>query len=199
MTRPFARPAGSLWGASLLALLLAACAHGPQPVTLHPAPETPTSGLGRGEMVAIQVADLRPDPSLSDVPATVATRQNFPIRGDVLEVVLGQVADGLAQQGFEPVTAGEAPVSLTVEVQRLDHWVLTGFGVSDIHAVAALNAVARRGGASYEVLYRVDQHQRVVFRPRQADVEETVNDALSGVLARVLEDERLLAFLAPGG
>lgn len=180
----------------LLAALLPACAPGPQPVGLHPAFDVPASDLGRGLTVAVEVVDARPDPALSDVPATVAARKRFPIADDAIEVVRDRIVAGLAGSGFEPVVDGDAERSVTVEIRRLDHSLVAGFGTSDVQATAAIAVVAHRGSGSLQVLHQARQHHQVAVKVRQKDVDEAVNGALGVVLERILHDVELLGYLA---
>lgn len=177
-------------------VLLAACAHGPTPVRLHPVPQAPVSDVGRGLPVAVQVVDARPGASPTDMPSAVQARAEYPVQGDPVDTVRQGLLDGLRRQGFVPGADGGP--SLTVEVQRFDYWVLKGFGTSDVRATAVLNAIARRGGATFEVTYKADHHQRVAIVPRRQDVEEGVNGALATVLKQLFADDKLLGFLAGG-
>jgi uncharacterized lipoprotein len=183
----------------LAALVLGACAHTPQPVTLSPKPKIAEHAVGGFLTVAVRVVDARPAPGAADVPSARAARERFPITGDLVDAVRSQVMDGLEHQGFRPAPdSGDGDRSLTVEVRRLDHGVLSGCGSSDINATAALKAVARRPDGTYEVTHQVGEHRKVAFGPTRKDVAATVNGALEGALQRILEDDRLLDFLAGG-
>lgn len=183
-------------------LLPGACAHTPQAIPLHPMPKVAEHAVGKLLPVAVRVVDARPAPGAgrADVPSVRAARERFPITGDAVEAVGAQVLGGLERQGFRPAPAqGEGGErALTVEIRRLDHGVLSGFGSSDIDATAALTATARRPGGTYEVTHQVNEHRQVAFGPTRKDVAATVNGALEGALQRILEDDRLLDFLAGG-
>jgi uncharacterized lipoprotein len=194
-------PAGRAlrWGGALLLLLAGACVHAPQPVTLNPMPKIAENAVGKLLPVAVKVVDARPT-AATDVPSVRAAREQYPITGDVAEAVRAKVMDGLELQGFRPAPAngGDAGRALTVEVRLLEHGVLPGFGSSDINATATLKAIARRPDGTYEVTRQVNEHRKVLFGPTRKAVAETVNSALAGALQRILEDEKLLAFLAGG-
>jgi len=194
-------PAGRAFrlGGAVLLLLAAACVHAPQPLTLNPTPKITEHAVGKLLPVAVKVVDARPA-APTDVPSVRAAREQYPITSDVVAAVRGQVMSGLELQNFRPApaTADEGGRSLTVEVRLLEHGVLPGFGSSDINATAALRAIARRAGGTYEVTHQVNEHRKVVFGPTRKDVAATVNGALEGALQRILEDEKLLAFLAGG-
>jgi uncharacterized lipoprotein YajG len=186
------------WGGLLL--LAAACVHAPQPVVLNPMPKISGQAVGKLLPVAVRVADARPAPGTADVPSVRDAREQYPITTDVVGVVRAQVMSGLDLQGFRPApaTGADAGRSLTVEVRVLELSVLPGFGSSDINAAAALTAIARRADATYEVTHQVNEHRKVFFGPTRKDVAATVNGALGEALRRILEDEKLLAFLAGG-
>jgi uncharacterized lipoprotein len=173
--------------------LLAACAHGPEPVTLRPPPQPFASDAGRGLPVTVQVTDARPGDSATDLPSAVRARAEYPVQGDPVETIRQGVIAGLRRQGFVP-GAGGGP-SLDVELRRFDYWVLKGIGTSDVRATAVLYAVAHRGGATFEVTYKADQHQKVAIFPRRQDVEEAVNGALATVLKQLFADNQLKDFL----
>jgi len=185
------------WGPSLL-LLAAACAHAPQPISLNPVPKVAEHPVGKFAAVAVRVVDARPAAGAEAVPSVRVAREQYPIKNDVVEAVRTQVVNGLERQGFRPGPGDGGGRSLTVEVRLLEHGVLAGFGSSDINATAALRAVARRADGTYEVTHQVNEHRKVAFGPTRKDVAATVNGALEGALQRVLEDGKLLDFLAGG-
>ncbi len=185
-------------GAALAPLLLTACAHAPQPITLNPAPHITEHAVGKLAAVSVRIVDARPAGGPGDVPSVRTAREQYPITGDVLEAVRGQIMAGLDRQGFRPTAApgDDTGRSLTVEVRKLELGVLPGFGSSDINATVALKATARRADGTYEVTHQVNEHRKVAFGPTRKDVAATLNGALGGALQRILEDDKLLGFLA---
>jgi len=179
----------------LVAGVVAACAHGPQPIGLHPAPVVTRSAVGAGIPLAVTVVDRRTDPGATELPSAARARARFPLEGDVTDAVRAALLKGLKAQGFR-TDAPEGYPALTVAVTRFDYWVLSGFGTSDIRATVVLEAVARRADASFNVTYKAGNHQRVAVVPRQVDVQDTVNGALAAALQRLLADDQVLRFLA---
>ncbi len=185
--------------AALVFPVLFACVPKAQTVILKPAPAVEAGNMGKGIRVLVVTTDDRASGVLGSqgatANATVSTDQN------AAAVLEAQVVDGLRKKGFDAVTKTEAGVAtssrtLTVSLETLNYAAAGNAFSGDVHLKAAITAVATTGGAPLERTYRGEEDRKVGLSPTADANTRYVNEILSDVLSRLLNDERLLNFLA---
>lgn len=183
--------------AALVAVLFfaAGCAHTPQPVALHLAPSLPTSSVGRGLPVIVQVVDASNESPVTG-PAYARAKARFPVAGNLAGPLGEQVGVGLARQNFAPTETGMADRSLTVTIREFSYAITPGFGVGDIQVTVEISVRVQVGERWRDTGYRIGVSQRVAPMIRKKHIEAAVKDALSSVLVKLFQDHELIAFLS---
>lgn len=181
-------------------LFLVGCAFNPQQVELTPQVAVAASNQGKSIALGIKVLDERSSNALGH-------RGAGPGWGDAAEITLKQdlavtahqqVVSGFTSKGFVPgdFNSVQGP-KLSVEIRELEYTTSQGFWTGGVHVKGALKAVATKGGASYDRLYRVEKEERVIVSPTAESNQALINTAFSELLAQLFADEKLIAFLAP--
>ena len=181
---------------SLTLLLLAGCAQSPQRVWLEPKLNVPTSSLGEGKVVAVDVVDRRPSPSLGNFGKSRDASTELSTEQDVALVVKQEVIAGMRKKGFVAVEEqSNRDAKLNVEVQLLEYATSPNTWTGDVYIKSAMKAVASKNGKTLEKMYRANFDKRVVVVPTAANNEQWINEALGDVLRQLLEDRDLSSFL----
>lgn len=180
-------------------IFLGGCAFTPQQANLAPIVSIASSNEGNNVTVAVRVLDERLSKTLGRRGTAYGAAAEITAAQDVAVVVQKHILAGLREKGFNPVDYAEAKdPSLTVEVRLLEYSTSTGFWTGGVHIKGAVKAIAVRGGANYERMYRTEKEERVVVVPTAEMNEQWLNTALSNVLHEMFEDVGLFRFLAKG-
>jgi uncharacterized lipoprotein YajG len=177
------------------AALLAACAAPSHQVMLNPEPAVSPSEAGKSRVVTVQVADTRGRPHLGRPrqseggSAIIFTEQN------IAEVVGAGVVASLEKKGFRAQVSPMGRRNLRVEVRALERTIEGPEFVAE--ALLEVTAVNESGdpGRRYRSQYRARYAER---RPVDSRVvsERVLNAALNQALTQLVQDEKLLEFLA---
>ncbi|HKS36880.1 MAG TPA: YajG family lipoprotein [Verrucomicrobiae bacterium] len=179
-----------------IAVAFAGCAWVHQDATLKLDPAITPSSIGRDATVAVKVLDHRGSKTigyrgLDSKNASITTDQ------DVAALFQAKILEGLSRKGFNAVPHGERPGRpLTVEIRQIEYKTDMDFWKGIIQAEAAINAWSVRDGASYERTYRGQRKDTTLEAPAAKANERLINGAISDALQNLLEDERLIRFLA---
>lgn len=181
---------------TLSLLLLAGCAQSPQRVWLDPKLNVPTSSVGEGRVVAVDVVDRRPSPSLGNFGKSRDAATDLSTEQDVALVVKQEVISGMRKKGFVAVEEQtNRDAKLNVEIQSLEYATSPNTWTGDVYIKSALKAVASKNGKTLEKMYRANFDKRVVVVPTATTNEQWINEALGDVLRQLLEDRELSFFL----
>lgn len=181
----------------LVCLWFSACAFTPQNAVIKPEVNLAKTNEGHGTTVVVKIVDERADKTLGHrggaafKGAKITTTQN--IEGLIRE----EIMKGLVKKGFNPKNCnpGGKP-DLKVEIRLIEYSTSTGFWTGGIHTKAALKAIARTSGKSYEKIYRVANEERVFFVPTAEANEKYLNQLISDVLNKLFQDQKLIATIA---
>lgn len=179
-----------------IAGLFAGCAWVHQDATLKLDPAITPSSIGRDATVAVKVLDQRRSKTigyrgLDSKNATITTDQ------DVAALFRAKIVEGLSRKGFNAVPHGEQPGRpLTVEIRQIEYKTDMDFWKGIIQAEVAISAWSVREDASYERIYHGQRKDTTMEAPGAKTNERLINGAISDALQNLLEDERLIRFLA---
>jgi uncharacterized lipoprotein YajG len=175
---------------------LTGCAWVSQTATLKLEPRTMPSKVGQGRTVAVRVLDRRPTHTigyrgLDSKNAAITTDQN------VADLFKEKLLESLAGKGFTAIPYDGAPGRLlVVEVRQIKYTTDMEFWKGIIQTEAELVASMVKDGVKFEQFYLAERKETAVEAPSAKTNERLINSAVSGALQKLLEDERLLRFMA---
>lgn len=182
---------------SITCTLLAACAFVPEQVQLNPNIHYAKTNIGHGNPVAVRVVDARTSTTVGGRASEYGPAGKITIKNNINNVVRKAVYKGLRSNGFKPVdSSNDTARSLTVRISGLQYNQRTGFWVGHIDISAALGVSARNHQKTFEQVYRNSSTQGVMFTPTSDSDHDNINQALSIVLNKLVNDVTLMHFLA---
>lgn len=179
------------------AVLLSGCAFHAQNVRLQPQVQYVDSNDGHGLPIEIVVQDQRPTRDLGHRGNGAMSAATITTNSDVEAVVKQAIGQGLVHRGFKIVGASDEPHAvLTVQLRALKTELHAGFWTGHQEANAAAAASATNGARTYENFYRVDSKQSKFWVPTAGQNSQYINGALSNLVGKIVNDEKLVSFLA---
>lgn len=185
--------------ASSLIIILSACAFVPESVSLQPQVNVGSSHIGNNKTVALDVIDARPNKVIGGRASGLGPQADISLADDLVSTVRTAVSQGLSQSGFKVVSNdAQASRKLVVRIVELQYQEHIGLVSGSITITSTLSGTATNKGKIYEEVYRIeDKHTPVITPTSEADAKN-INAALSGSLNKLLNDQKLLQFLAQG-
>lgn len=179
------------------AVLLSGCAFHAQNMRLQPQVQYVDSNDGHGLPIEVVVQDQRPTQDLGHRGNGAISAATITTDSDVEAVIKQSVAQGLVHRGFKVVGASDAPHAvLTVQLRALKTELHAGFWTGHQEANGAAEATATNGTRTYENFYRVDSKKSKFWVPTAGQNSAYINGALSNLVGKIANDEKLIAFLA---
>jgi uncharacterized lipoprotein YajG len=183
--------------AVLAALALSGCAFNSQTVKLAPQVDIAPSSEGAGSIVGLRVLDERPSQSLGNRgAASVAKGAQISTTQDVAALIHSEVAQGLQSKGFTVAPYGGEGTQLQLELRQLEYTTSTGFWTGGVHVNGAMKVEATRPGDSFDQMYRAENERRVVVVPTAGKNAEDLNQGITDLIRKVLDDAGLIRFLS---
>ncbi|MBL1431843.1 MAG: hypothetical protein COB94_000105 [Gammaproteobacteria bacterium] len=186
---------GKLVFTLLLSVSLYGCAFNSQTVELAPQVDVAKADFGKGNEIFVSIVDERPSQSLGRRGTGYGPAGEITAATNLTEVIKTQVTDGLTVKGFKVTDNADSERKLIVEVRQLEYSTSTGFWTGGVHIQGAMKGVAKRGTKSYEKMYRHDKEERIVIVPTAETNSVWINNALSGILSEIFQDDKLFEFL----
>lgn len=177
--------------------LLGGCMFHAQTVHLQPQVQYVDSNDGHGLPVAVVVRDERPTQDLGHRGNGVASAAAITSDSDVTAVVKQYIAQGLTHRGFKVVGPNDGPhATLTIRLRSLQTELHQGFWTGHEEANASAQVTGQNDSRTYENFYRVDSKQSKFWVPTAGQNSNYINGALSNLIGKIVNDEKLIAFLA---
>ncbi len=179
-----------------LSMLLWSCASTTQKLDLNPVLVVSGSEAGERLVVQLRVTDTRPSGSFAQRGSRAVVNNAVTTHQAVADVVRDRVSEGLGRKGFQAVGENQAAARImTISVERFDFQrPEAGMGsIVRIQAAFDVRVDARAGW--FEKCFQARREEKTVLLADARDNEAVVNEVLSDLINRVLDDERLLAAL----
>lgn len=177
--------------------LLGGCMFNAQTVHLQPQVQYVDSNDGHGLPVTVVVKDERPTQDLGHRGNGVASAATITSDSDVAAVVKQALVQALTHRGFKVVGSGNTTdPTITVRVRALKTELHQGFWTGHQEANAAAGVTVEKDGHAYENFYRVDSKKSKFWVPTAGQNSEYINVALSNLIEKISNDEKLIAFMA---
>lgn len=187
---------GELVLAIVLAFVLSSCALSPQTVAIKPLLDVQSYPIGRGRSLALDVVDQRPDVHFGTRGGVYGTALISP-RVDVAQAIRQSLAERLSANGFSVTLPQPAsPLSMRVEIQRIDYIASGDPIVNEIQVRAAIRAITRNGEKSLSSQYKASNTRQVLKPPNEVENEAIINEVVAETLKRMLNDKSILDLLA---
>ena len=177
--------------------LLHGCATTAQNVNLHPRIENMGSLVKGDNEVLVQVTDARANPLLGYRGGSAKTGP-LTTKDDMAKVIESVVDDCLKKKGFTISQETSSNVAvLQLELKNLDYTVSPVPPMQDnIRRKATLKATARFPGETYQKIYYQEDSQNWSCLWHTDSNESFINQILEEVISEMLQDEKLMTFLA---
>ena len=179
----------------LSSLLVVACAHSPQQITINPIIDTAAEHYGQGRSVSVSVEDARENKVLGSRGGVYKDTSVITLAND-LDVAIARAAEArLAVQGFN-INSPEAAADMKIIIEKLTYDTPEQTVGKTVQLEAILKVEVTAGNESYSGRYKTNSERQTVLTPSMSTNEEMINTLLSDTLARLFADPKLKVFLS---
>lgn len=178
------------------ALLLGGCALSPQQVQIQPDPQVQSNNLGHNQPVKVIAVDSRGEEAFGSRGGVYASTSTISPSNDVRQAIVDSVRKGLQQLGFNAYNPGDDATALEVRLEKLQYIPEKSSVVNEVTLNLVMTAEAKRHGVTHTGSYKTSVDHKSPFTPTQAQNQKMINDILSQAIQRMLEDPKMIAFLA---
>jgi uncharacterized lipoprotein YajG len=182
----------------LLAAELISCALSPQTVAIKPLLNAQSYPIGRGKSLALEVLDQRSKVHFGSRGGVYHTALITP-RTDVAQAIRQALAERLSANGFKvvlPSSTSVTPLSMRVDIQRIEYIARGDPVVNEVHIKAAIRAFTRNGDKTLTSQYQANKVQRVLIPPDEVENEIMINEIVAEALQHLLQDKAVLDLLS---
>lgn len=179
-----------------LTLLLGGCALSPQQVLVQPKVQVPSSNQGHNLPVKVIAVDARGKQAFGSRGGVYSDTATIGPSNDVRQAIADSVRQGLQSLGFNAYNPGDNATSLEVRLKKLDYVPNDSAMLHKVTVSLELDAIAKRGDTTHTATYKTSVNHKSPFPPSQADNQKMINDILSQGIQDMLQDPKMIAFLA---
>ena len=173
---------------------LSACTWTPHEIQINPQTNVAESNIGQGKAVYFRFLDERDDTTVGH--RGVATVGAKVTSANLAQTVENALREGLRKKQFQFTSAeSDADAALTYRLRSFKFDIEAGFFTAGRNAAAALAVDARRRDRSYNNVYRYNSETRIMFAPGGGEIDQQMNEALTQILTKALNDPDLDRFL----
>jgi len=179
----------------LCLFFLSACALSPQTISLTPEIEIAGSGIASGTTLVLEIRDARKS-NVIGYRGGIYDTATISTEGDISGPIFNELSSALGNQGFSVVPGGSSSYPrLLIELRQLNYNVQKNNIIWSVEIFAEINANVRAGTKS--ISHNLEDRFTKDFpkSPSTTDNEKMINDVVSRLLQRVLEDDSITGFL----
>lgn len=174
-----------------MSLGLTGCVSSSPPViNLQPQINIPSSNIGNGKSVILQVIDGRPANSYSS--AQIEPSQN------VAQIFKTQLSQGLQNAGFTltSMQTGKPLNHITVKILSIDYRTMDGIASSNNEVFVSAKVTVLTASGLYTKIYNASNYNDSYMDAMTVDPSDAVNNAVNQLLNTILSDQKMIGFLA---
>ena len=178
----------------LILILASACTFTPHEVSITARAPTTPSEIGAGIAVELQVID--------DRDSTVVGQRGVGMIGaditaqSVLRVLEEELTGAFEANSFTVLPAGTtADAEVEVRLRAFKFFIESGFFSGAKNTSVVVSVEAEKNGQDFDRTYRSSSEEAILFVPGGESIDAKLNAALSVVLAKIIGDRELMAFL----
>lgn len=181
----------------VIAVLLGGCAYSPYQVVLRPDLKVSDPvNIFSAKSVSIVVSDQRDRLILGSRGGVYGETASIVLADSFSAAIRDSLGAAITQQGGSVVAVGDVDIGLTVIIQKLLYTPSKRSFPQDVKIESILLSEVAVGGAVYKGRYVSVESRKFVSPPGEGHLSEIVNFAVEKTLLRILEDQRMHAFVA---
>lgn len=181
----------------LLALTLTGCALSPQSIELAPAPAITSENIGNNQSVAVFLKDVREDNAFGSRGGVYSDTSLIRAANELPEVFAERIRQGLQMKGFNAFSPQADSNRLEVDIKEFSYTPEAGSVVNRVTIQVVLHAIATQtNGSLMSNTYRASNEFDMPFTPTAGRNRTMLNTVAEAALEQLLEDRKLLDFLA---
>lgn len=180
----------------LMAVLLAACAHSPQKLTLKPDIELVGERYGRGQVVSVVTVDERASKIVGSLGGAYPESSVITLAEGVESDLTRVVEAHLVTQGFTTGAEQESAAQFKLIIESLKYDVPKQLLGKTVVLKAGMKVEVSFGREIYTGNYLTEQKHVLPVTPNLQKNEELVSSVISQTLSRVFQDKKLQAFMS---
>ncbi|MCX2778400.1 YajG family lipoprotein [Microbulbifer thermotolerans] len=176
------------------ACVLAACAHSPLQIQVHPQVQVVPETIGAGYTLSVRGVNQLPGGGLGSLGGVYAETARVSLANDVEGAIASTLRGGFDKWAFRTVDEG-GDVQVLAKLTGLKYDSPNKLYTSKVDTSAEVELEVKIGGATYFGSYRSSGVDRTLIKPSREEVEARINGLLGATLQRAFEDEKLKNFL----
>jgi uncharacterized lipoprotein YajG len=174
-----------------LSLLLTACmSSSPPMINLQPQIDVPSSQIGQGKPVVLQVTDGRPANDFSS--AKIESGQ------EVTQIIKAQMSQGLQSKGFTliPIQSDKPLNHINITILAIDYRTMNGIASSNNEVFAQAQIKVLTSAGLYTKTYNTSNYSDSYLDAMTSDPSDIVNQTVAQLMNNILNDQKMLERLA---
>jgi uncharacterized lipoprotein len=180
----------------MLSLLVVACAHSPQQVTIAPVLSMEGDPYGNNRPVNVTVDDRREAKTIGSRGGIYSETSVITIKNDLSQAVLAAAKGKLAVQGFDVNSGNADATSLVVVIDDISFEPLNSAIGNVIEVQVVFLAELNSGGEKFSSSYTSKSNRKTVMAPNEEENSELLTGLVSKTMDRMFADPKLQAFLS---
>ena len=180
----------------LMTILLVACAHSPQQLSLKPDIELVGERYGRGQVVNVITVDERASKVVGSLGGAYPESSLITLAEGVEDDLTRAVEAHLVTQGFNTGAAQESTAQFKLIIESLKYDVPKQWLGKTVVLKAGMKVEVSFGREIYTGNYLTEQKHVLPVTPTLEKNEELVSSVISQTLSRVFQDKKLQAFMS---
>jgi uncharacterized lipoprotein YajG len=173
-------------------LMLSACALSPQTVVISPQLGVGGSPAGAGKRLEVQVRDSRPNTVIGYRGGVYETAA-IETAADLTQSLQSALVQAFIRSGYQIADSAAADIRLVIDIETLDYQARQNKIIWDIEFFASIQATASAGGREKSLQLQDRITRQFAKAPTVQENESLINDVLSKLLQRLIENGELLA------